>query len=158
MKKSGIQFLFLMAVLFVISACGQPGLFDQYKAIPAKGWHKDSLLVFDVPVADTLQKHNLYIGIRNDISYKYSNLWLFIEIIQPDNTSYTDTFEIILADPAGKWLGKGFGGMKTYEMIYKRNVFFPVSGTYHINIRHGMRSNLLHGITDLGLRVDNQKN
>ncbi len=157
MKKPGFQFLLLMAVLLVVSACGNPGVFDEYKTIPPNGWHKDSLLVFDMPVADTVQKHNIYISIRNDISYKYSNLWLFIEIIQPGNTTHTDTFEITLADPAGKWLGTGFGGIKSREIVYKRNVYFPVSGIYHINIRHGMRSNVLHGITDVGFRVVQQK-
>ncbi len=83
MKKAGFQILLLMLVLFVVASCGNPGVFDQYKTIPANGWHKDSLLVFDVPISSTVQKHNLYISVRNDISYKYSNLWLFVEIVQP---------------------------------------------------------------------------
>lgn len=158
MKKTGFQILLLMLVLIVVMSCGNPGVFDQYKTIPANGWNKDSLLVFDVPISSTVQKHNLYISVRNDISYKYSNLWLFVEIVQPGNISHTDTFEITLADPAGKWLGDGFGGIKTREMVFKRNVYFPNSGIYQINIRHGMRNNVLHGITDVGFRVDAQKN
>ena len=109
------------------------------------------------PVHDTLQNNNLYINVRNDIKYKYSNLWLFIEIDQPGNNSVTDTFEITLADPSGKWLGEGFGGIKNRQVIFKRNVYFPVSGEYKINIRQGMRENVLKGITDIGIRVEKQE-
>jgi SNF family Na+-dependent transporter len=31
-----------------------------------------------------LQNHNLLVQIRNETSYSFSNLWLFIEITQPD--------------------------------------------------------------------------
>jgi gliding motility-associated lipoprotein GldH len=84
-------------------------------------------------------------------------LWLFIKIIQPgDTTAVRDTFEFTLADPTGKWLGEGFGGVKTNEMLFKRNVYFPVSGIYEIQIQHGMRGKLLEGITEVGFRVEKQ--
>lgn len=155
MKKGGLNFLFFIAVLVLISACDDNRVFDEYKAIPETGWNKDSLLVFEIPVTDTTQNHDLYINIRNDIKYKYSNLWLFVEIAEPGGAAHTDTFEVTLADPSGKWLGTGFSGIKTREVVYKRNVYFPVSGLYKINIQHGMRDVVLQGITDVGLRVEN---
>lgn len=156
MKRTTFRFILPLWLALLLAACGAPGTFNQYRTVPAKGWNKDSLLVFDVPITDTVQQHNLYLGVRNDINYRYSNLWLFIEIIPPDNSAQTDTFEITLADPAGKWLGKGYGGIKTCETIYTRNVRFPLSGTYRVIIRHGMRDKLLSGITDIGIRVEEQ--
>ena len=82
---------------------------------------------------------------------------MFIEIDQPGSNTVTDTFEITLADPTGKWLGEGFGGLKNRQVIYKRNVYFPVSGEYKISIRQGMRENLLKGITDIGVRLEKQE-
>ena len=117
-------------------------------------WHRDSLLVFQIPVTDTLKNHNLYVDVRNDIEYKYSNLWLFIDIIQPgDSTAVTDTLEVTLADPTGKWLGTGFGGIKTSETLFRKNVFFPVAGNYEIQIKQGMRGTQLDGITEIGFRM-----
>jgi gliding motility-associated lipoprotein GldH len=136
-------------------ACNNPSVFYEYKTIPKAGWNRDSLLLFELPVKDTFQDHNLFINVRNDINYKYSNLWLFIDIKQPgDTVAVRDTFEVTLADPTGKWLGTGFGGVKTNEILYRKNVYFPVSGIYEIQIQHGMRGKVLENITDVGVRVE----
>jgi gliding motility-associated lipoprotein GldH len=158
MKKFGIQFFIVCFFVLTFLACNKTDTFTQYKTISHASWDRDSLIQFTVPVKDTTQNHNLYINVRNDINYKYSNLWLFIDIIQPgDSTSVTDTLEVTLADPTGKWLGHGFGGVKTSETLFKQNVFFPVSGNYHIKIQHGMRNKILDGITEIGFQVGDKK-
>lgn len=157
MKKTGFQLLLFLILLAIFSACDKNKVFEEYKSIPQTGWNKDSLLVFEIPIQDTLQNHNLFINVRNDIKYKYSNLWLFIEIASPDGKTNTDTFEITLADPTGKWMGTGFGGIKTRQVVYKRNVFFPASGNYTINIQQGMRNINLSGISDIGFRIEKQE-
>ena len=129
-------------------------VYDTYYPIENSAWHKDSLLVFNVPVEDTLQNHNLYINVRNNVDYGFSNLWLFVEVAQPGGMAVRDTFEMVLADPSGKWLGEGFGGLKTREAIYRRNVFFPASGEYKFTIQQGMRKEVLEGISDVGLRIE----
>jgi gliding motility-associated lipoprotein GldH len=155
MKKPGFQILSIIFILFIFFACNMGGLFNEYKTIPKAVWNRDSLVVFQIPVTDTVQRYDLFLGVRNDISYKYSNLWLFIEIVQPgDTTAVKDTFEFTLADQAGKWLGSGFGGVKTNEVLYRSNVYFPVAGHYNVKIQHGMRGKLLEGITDIGFRVE----
>ena len=155
--KRKLFHLIIFCVLFTFFvSCDKNLVFEKNLAIPEKGWNKDSVITFNIPVTDTLHNNDFYINVRNDIKYKYSNLWLFIEIDQPGNKSVTDTFEITLADPSGKWLGEGFGGVKDRQIIYKKNVYFPVSGDYKINIRQGMRENVLKGITDIGVRLEKQ--
>lgn len=154
MKTVRFQIITLGLMLLLFSACDNNRVFEEYKKVPQAGWSKDSLVVFDIPILDTLQNHNLCINVRNDINYNYSNLWLFIKINQPGQIAVTDTFELALALPNGKWLGEGFGGIKTHQVFYKRNVFFPVSGNYEIDIQHGMRDEFLEGITDIGFRVE----
>ena len=154
MKNPGFL-LFILIILVSLFACTENGSFNEYKTIPKAVWNRDSLVVFQVPVTDTVQRHNLFLGVRNDINYKYSNLWLFVEIIQPgDTTAVKDTFEFTLADPTGKWLGSGFGGVKTNEVLFRSNVYFPVAGQYNVKVQHGMRGKLLEGITDIGFRVE----
>lgn len=155
MKNLGFQFFTGCLFVILLLACNNNSVFNQYKTIPKSEWNRDSLLLFQVPVTDTLLNHNLFINVRNDIGYKYSNLWLFIDIKQPGDTiAVKDTFEITLADPTGKWLGTGFGGIKTNEILYRQNVYFPVSGIYEIQIQHGMRGKILENITDVGVRVE----
>lgn len=157
MKRQHFYLIFFFISLAIYFACDNNRVFEKNLAIPEKGWDKDSAITFDIPVSDTLQNNNFYINIRNDIKYKYSNLWLFIEIDQPGNKSVTDTFEVTLANPTGKWHGKGFGGVKNQQVIFKRNIYFPVSGEYKVNIRQGMRENVLKGITDIGVRLEKQE-
>ncbi len=156
MKKSGRQFLTWCIFIVGFVACNHSGILVEYKTIPHASWNRDSLAVFQIPVSDTLKYHNLLLNVRNDINYKYSNLWLFVEIIQPgDTTAVADTVEITLADQTGKWLGHGFGGVKTNEIPFKRNEYFPVKGEYKIKIQHGMRGKVLEGITEIGITVEN---
>ena len=154
MKKLKHLIFYPLLIIILLWACNNNSVFNKYNHIPDKGWHKDSTIAFSVPVTDTLGNHNLYINVRNDISYNYSNLWLFIDINQPGDVIVTDTFEIALAEPSGEWLGSGFGGIKTNQILYKGSVYFPVSGVYKIEIQHGMREEVLEGITDIGLRVE----
>lgn len=152
--KKVFQFLCIGLFLAAFSACDTNRVFDEYQPIFESNWQKDSLVVFDIPISDTLQNHNLYVNIRNDVNYGYSNLWLFVEIEQPDGMAVQDTFEMVLAEPSGKWLGEGFGGLKTRRAMYRSNVFFPGSGDYKISIQQGMRDNILEGISDVGFRVE----
>ena len=153
----GIQLVLAVAIVFVLAACNRSVFFEEYKSIEQSQWHKDSVQVFTITVNDTLKNYNMFLNVRNDIDYTYSNLWLFVSIEQPDGKSIDDKFEVALADPTGKWLGKGFSGLKTREAIYRRNVFFPISGEYKIRIQQGMREDILGGITDVGIRLEKVK-
>lgn len=152
--KRFLQLAMLVIVVGFTLSCSQNLVFEQYKTIDDKSWNKDSVMVFTVPVSDTTDNNNFYINVRNDVKYQYSNLWLFITIEQPDGETMEDKFEIALADPSGKWLGEGLGGLKTREAIYRRNVFFPRSGDYKISIQQGMREENLKGISDVGIRIE----
>src|SRR5690554_194793 len=150
--------ILIFSVIVLFSACDSGRVFDQYYEIPKNGWHKDSVFNFEVPVEDSIHNHNFYIQIRNETNYPFSNVWLFVDVIYPDGEAVQDTIEVVLAEPSGKWLGKGFGGIKTRQAIYKRDVQFSIPGDLIISIRHGMREELLHGIHDVGFRVEKNIN
>ncbi len=154
MKKSKRLLIIFGLLLVIFPGCDKNKVFEGYKSIPGAVWERDSIAQFIVPVTDTVMYNNLYVNIRNNISYPYSNLWLFIEIAQPNGESVKDTFELTLADPLGKWTGDGFGDLRTLQAIYRENVYFPVAGEYKINIQQGMRVKGLTGISDIGLRVE----
>lgn len=152
--KQVFQLAIIASLLTALSACDTNRVFDEFKPVSQASWDKDSLVVFNIPVTDTVQNYNLYINIRNDINFAYSNLWLFINIEQPDGASIRDTFEMVVADASGKWLGEGFGGLKTRKVVYRSNVYFPNSGNYKVSVQQGMRENKLEGISDVGFRVE----
>lgn len=141
-------------LLFALSSCLSKSEYESYHTLESIGWHKDSVLVFPVELKDTLAAHNLYLNIRNKGTYEFSNIWLFINIESPDGKVLKDTVEFKLADEAGRWLGSGIGDLFDNKMLYKSNVYFPISGEYKFSIQQGMRAKRLKGIQDVGILID----
>jgi len=146
--------LLIFSLFIGIIACDQKKVFEAYHQIDEKGWNKDSVVVFNVHLTDTIKNHNLYVNIRNKGTYAYSNIYLFLTIGSPDGKMLSDTVEFTLADPSGKWRGSGIGGLHDNQIPYKSSVYFPHKGDYKFTIKQGMRDNVLQGIRDVGFRVE----
>ncbi len=145
----------LVISFFALLLTGCKGsFFESYQKVNPSGWDKDSLLAFNVEITDTLQAYNMYLNIRNQGSYEFSNLWLFVDIVAPDSTALRDTIEITLAQPDGTWLGKGTSGIYQLQLPYRKNIIFPYSGEYSITIEQAMRSEKLEGIQNIGIKID----
>jgi gliding motility-associated lipoprotein GldH len=157
MKRKLIQAFYLFFILLSLVACDPDKVIDEYHTIHNSSWDVDSVQNFTFSVFRKDQVHHIYFNIRNDRSYEFCNLWLFVTIDPPRGESKTDTVQVMLADPSGKWLGKGFSGVYDNRRLYMQNVYFPEAGNYNIQLRHGMRPTRLKGITDIGMRVEKVK-
>ncbi len=154
--------LFVIIIVSLITlSCNDSTVFDIYKPISKTQWHKDSIISFDFNPIDTISTNSIYINLRNNNDYQYSNLFLIVGIDFPNNFSVIDTLEYEMADVEGKFLGSGFTDLKENKLEYKSNVVFPITGTYNISVQHAMRKSgdiegisLLQGITDVGLRIE----
>lgn len=144
-------------LLLLLASCGDNCVYQDIKDIPEDGWKKDDALSFEYVMNDTTDCYEIVVDVRNKGSYKYQNLWLFIEATSPSGDIYSDTIECALADNHGHWVGDGMASY--YANIYHLPVSFmpmvkfPKQGTYKINIWQGMRENVLEGISDVGIRV-----
>jgi gliding motility-associated lipoprotein GldH len=152
--KQTVTFLLIMGLLFGISACDRRRVFESYRELDKNGWNKDSIVVFDVTLTDTIINNNLFVNIRNKGNYPYSNIYLFLSIGSPDGKLLTDTVEFTLAEASGKWKGSGIGGLYDNQILYKSSVYFPKKGDYIFSIKQGMRDNVLQGISDIGIRIE----
>lgn len=148
-----IPAIFMVLTAFLIS-CDDRKVFDDYHTLPDAEWAADSVQTYTFNVIRKTQNHNIWFNVRNDRSYPYSNIWLFVTIEPPKGEAVTDTIQLILAEPSGKWLGKGFSGVYNNRLIYRRNVYFPEPGQYSVKLKHGMRQAVISGITDIGIRVE----
>jgi len=155
MKKISLNFFLIVisyATLFV--ACDDNSVYDTYTAIPNLKWDANKPIVFNVEIKDTINPHNVYINIRNSSKYENMNLFLFVHTISPSGAELVDTFECMLADERGKWLGNGWGDIYDNRFLYKKQVRFPVQGEYTFRITQAMRTEELKNISDVGLRID----
>lgn len=127
-------------------------------------WKKTHEVDFQFSVLDTISKHNLFINIRNNKEYAYSNLFLITRLEFPNGQKVVDTLEYKMADVTGRFLGAGLSDIKESKLFYKENKVFPVSGNYTFSIAQAMRKNgetegveALEGITDVGFRIEKSK-
>ena len=161
--RSVFSVLFLAVGLVSISSCDRNRDFDEYKSL--RGWNKDSLVRFELENIDSSRVYDLFINIRNNSEYLYSNLFLITEIKFPQGKVISDTLEYEMTRPNGEWLGTGFGDVKENKLWYKENVKFDEPGKYKVTIQQAMRKNgevegiqELEGITDVGFRIENSDN
>jgi gliding motility-associated lipoprotein GldH len=155
-KHIVILFPFLWIAILVAS-CNFDSLFEKTQDISKNKWDKNQIVRFDVNVKDTIHGYNIFVNVRNSSDYSYKNLFLFINTTSPNGFTKRDTVELTLADDKGKWLGTGIGGVNNIEKTYKKNVRFPVSGNYKIELFQAMRNDILEGIMDVGIRIEKIK-
>lgn len=63
---------------------------------------------------------------------------------------------IVLAEPSGKWLGRGMGEIYEQRMKFSLgdSITFRKPGTYEVSLEQNMRINPLPDILNVGLRVE----
>tara|TARA_B100000929_G_C15475805_1_gene409455 strand:- start:599 stop:1087 length:489 start_codon:yes stop_codon:yes gene_type:complete len=154
---------FLISGVILLSSCDRNRVYDEYQSL--QGWHKDSLVNFELKNIDSTKVYDLFINLRNNNDYNYSNLFLITEIKFPQGKVISDTLEYEMTRPNGEWLGTGFGDIKESKLWYKENVKFEEPGIYEVSIQQAMRKNgevdgiqELEGITDVGFRIENSDN
>lgn len=120
-------------------------------------WKKNVPQSFDFEVNDAQNQKNLMFVVRNNNDYPYSNLRLIASIEHDKKKISTDTLNFVLAKPNGEWIGTGFGDTKEIIFQYKLNYKFPQNGNYSVKVVQAMRRNVLPGIEDIGIKIQNLK-
>lgn len=150
--------LFCIVFLLLVS-CDKKRVFDEYHSV-GKSWNKDSIVSFELPAVDTIKQYNLFLNIRDNNDYPFSNIFLIVSMQQPDKTTKVDTLEYQMANEEGMLLGEGFTDIKDSKLVYKEKMKFK-AGTYKIQIKQAVRQTgkiagveKLQGITEVGFRIE----
>lgn len=152
--KNKYSFLLCVVLLLVFAGCNHRTIFTDSVPISGQQWALENETVFSPEIKDTSVTSNIYFTIRTGSSYPYRNIYLFVSTTSPAGKTITDTLQYFLADEKGKWHGKGIGDVHELKLPFKTNVYFPVAGIYSFKIRHGMRSENLKGVYDIGLIIE----
>jgi len=151
----------LCILILLLASCQQNHVFNSTKVIESKGWHKDSIASFKLPIIDSIAKHNIYINIRNTNAFPFSNLYVIAQINHPKGKQQIDTLQYQMAKPNGEWLGNGATSIKENKLWYLENFQFSENGQYSIDIQHAMRTNgnaeglvYLKGVSDVGIQIE----
>lgn len=157
------SFVFLL-ILMMLFSCNDTSEFNQYKKVANSTWKAGESINFNFKVKDTLLPKNVFINIRNNRAYEFSNLYIITALNFPDNSVVIDTLQYQMADATGMFLGDGFSEIKDNKLFYKEQKVFTIAGDYTLSIRQAMRKNGvvdaledLNGIQDIGFSIEKIK-
>ena len=146
----------------MFSSCSDKTIFTEYQSLSNSTWKANEKKVFQFKIKDTISPKNMFINIRNNSQYEFSNLYVITSLQFPSGTAIIDTLQYEMADATGRFLGQGFTEIKENKLFFKEKKVFPESGDYIFSIYQAMRKNgetepiaELKGIQDVGLSIEN---
>jgi len=151
----------VLGLAALLAGCADHVVYQADVPIPGGAWNRAYVPEFGFDITDTIGKHDLYIDLRHTGDYPFSDLFLFVDLEGPGGRKLRDTVECLLADPSGRWYGKGagfiFADRIEAKVLYKLGNKFPASGRYTIRLEQAMRTEELHGVLDVGISVERSK-
>ena len=137
---------FVITILTI--SCTHTDETGQFRAVDSNCWKYGDSLLFRFNAPDSVWQGDIAIVVRHAASYPYSNL--LIELGgQIDGDIAVDTFNIMLADDFGNWLGRGSGLSFQRVDTIVRNV--SLSAPSDLYVRHIMRADCITDIEQIGL-------
>ncbi len=153
----------ILGIILMLISCDEKRVFDEYVSFENASWNKENELLFSFEVNDTITSKNLFINLRNNNDYEFSNLLMITKLNFPNGKKIIDTLEYEMANKTGKFLGSGFSDIKENKLFYKENIKFPMKGKYRVSIQQAMRRQgvveglkTLKGVTEVGFRIEKQ--
>jgi len=150
--------LILSLIVITLSSCVSSPQYQKEFAIPQNEWKYDFRPTFKFDITDTNARYNLYFLVRHTEAYPNSNIWIWVYTKQPDDSVFQKTrLEIPLAEPNGKWMGRGMGAIWEQRMPISNDgdtVMLRKKGTWEIRFEQNMRVNPLPEVLQVGLRVE----
>lgn len=142
----------------LLVGCADNIVFQAAVPIATTGWDRSFTPEFVFDVTDTVSRHHLFIDVRHTGDYPYSDLYLFVDLTGPGGRHARDTVRCLLADPSGRWYGRGtgfiFADRYDAHVLYKLNNRFPAAGRYTLKLEQAMRTEVVKEVLDVGISLE----
>ena len=153
--------LLIVGMVALLTGCADNVVYQADVPVPEGTWDRAFTPKFEFDISDTVQRHDVYIDVRHTGQYPFSDLFLFVQLEGPGGRALRDTVDCLLADPTGRWYGKGLGFIFAdrfqAKVLYKLRNRFPSTGRYSITLEQAMRTEQLEGVLDIGVSVERAK-
>lgn len=150
--------LFIIGFSAILFSCSVQDEINVFEEIPNQKWEYSFAPKANISVLDKQKSFEIYLNFKHNHVYPYSNLFYILELKKDKMLISSERFELNLAEPDGKWTGKGSGSQYTHEQLIKGNFQFPDTGVYTLEVTQNMRENPLNGVVAAGIRITENKN
>ncbi len=140
-------------VTSLLAACRPSVAFHSFLPVSPAGMERDDTLRFDIPLPDSAAVYSLCVELRHRVSYPYCELPLLL-VLTDDSLPprLTDTVRMAVADGQGRWLGTGWGDLRTVS-----SSFIPLPAgmkdSCSITLNSLLPDSLLPGVSDVGIKI-----
>ena len=154
-KKYGLFYLLLLT--FCLTSCLSGPYYQKEESVPQNAWSYNFRPSFSIDIKDTVANYKAFFLIQHTQSYPYNNLWVWVYIKAPgDSTVTKERINVPLAEATGKWLGRGMGEIWEQRMPIDLgdSIKFNKQGTYQVTLEQNMRINPLPEVLHVGFRLE----
>ena len=145
------KYIFFVSVI-LMGACQSPAVFEKYEEQPDEVWNRYHIVEFTADIPDSGQ-YIVKLCLRHTTDYEMANLWCFVSTRSHGQEQLSDTVNLKIAEPDGRWLGKG-NSIKTLEQPINRNPVTLPQGNVIFRIEQGMRMEEMAGVKDVGIKIE----
>ena len=143
--------LFVVLVTFLFS-CDDASFYTKSYSFNNNTWQRSVKPKFIVEIKDTKHLYDFIVTLRTSTSYKYNNLWIFLNTTPPNGLSVREPFEIKTCYPDGSWIGKKTGSIVEHTLIFKRRKVTS-RGKYKFILEQGITEKLIDEVVDISFEV-----
>ena len=143
--------LFVVLVTFLFS-CDDASFYTKSYSFNNNTWERSVKPKFIVEIKDTKHLYDFIVTLRTSTSYKYNNLWIFLNTTPPNGLSVREPFEVKTCYPDGSWIGKKTGSIVEHTLIFKRRKV-PSRGKYKFILEQGITEKLIDEVVDISFEV-----
>lgn len=148
----------LLLISMIFCCCSNEIGFYEFKDF-SDGWKSSETVTFIINKTPDLEG-DVFINLRNDNNYMYSNIFLITSLIKDGVEIRKDTLEYLMTDKKGKFLGNGFGNVKESILYWQEDYPFSSKSKYSLSMNHAVRKNgkqfgmkVLPGILSVGVSI-----
>jgi gliding motility-associated lipoprotein GldH len=147
---------YLAAVLLtsILYSCATIDLYEKTVAIPEHAWKSSFKPSFDFTIKDTTASYTVFLVLRHNEKYSFSNIFLNLYVKGPGQDSTVKIQkELTLATNEKGWLGSGM------DDIYEHRIAMAApqslkAGTYTFTLEQIMREDPLENVLNAGIRLE----
>ena len=151
--------LFFVLMFFLFESCSNSNLIKPYEF--SNGWKNNEIAKFDFKVKDSESRHNLFLILRHNKNYAFSNIFMVTQLYLGDDLKHSDTLEYKLSSTSGKWLGNKKLSVVEHVLPFKENFELLKDSLYTLSVRNSMRLineispiQNLENVLDLGMLIE----
>jgi gliding motility-associated lipoprotein GldH len=151
--KVFINWSMALLLCFSLFSCDS-FLYDSTVEIEKGTWVGTDSISFDFVIQDTTKLYHIFLEVDYDVDYAHQNVYCLVETYAPTGLAQRQIKSLELANQKGKWIGVCNDKTCVQKLPFITNTQFPSAGAYKIVFTQYTRKEMLEGVNNLRLTIN----